>query len=31
MLINDECRSWYNRVGDFYYQFEIEEKKFYTQ
>ena len=29
MVINDECSSWYNRVGDFLCQFGIGGKKFY--
>ena len=29
MLINDECSSWYNRVGDFKCQFGIGGKEFY--
>ena len=29
MLVNDECSSWYNRIGNFLYQFLIGEKKFY--
>ena len=30
MLVKDECSSWYNRVGDFYFSFEIGKGKFYT-
>ena len=30
MLVNDECSSWYNRVGDFLYQFGIEENSYCT-
>ena len=30
MLVNNECSFWYNRVGNFQYQFGIREKKFYT-
>ena len=26
VLVNKECRSWYNRVAEFYYQFGIGEK-----
>ena len=29
MLVNNECSSWYSRVGDFKHQFEIGRKKFY--
>ena len=29
MLINDECSSWYNKVGDFIYQFVTRRKKSY--
>ena len=30
MLVNDECSPWYNRVGDFQYQFGIGEDSFCT-
>ena len=31
MLVNGECSSWYNRVGDFLkYQFGIRAKKFFV-
>ena len=29
-LINDECSLWYNRVGDFQYQFGTGENRFST-
>ena len=30
MLVNNECSSWYDKVGDFFwYQVGIGEKKFY--
>ena len=31
MLVNNECSSWYNRVGDFFYnQFGIGENSYCT-
>ena len=29
MLVNDDCRSWYNRVGNFLLSVWEERKKFY--
>ena len=29
-LVNDNCNSWYNRVGDFEYQVGIGEQFLYT-
>ena len=30
MLVNDECSSWYIRVGDFKYEYGIGENNFCT-
>ena len=28
ILVSDECRSWYNSIGNFFFQFGISENSF---